>query len=527
MPINEKLVKWEEESQSPINQKMVRWEEESDNKNIKEKLKTGAFDVGKGLLSGAADIGNTLINASTFVPRKIAGLASSVYGTSNPLERLNAEREQGLQAFNNENQSLPFKVGRIGGNIAGTMGAGGVLGNVMQAASKTPQALNIAKAVRGGGFGGGSLPVNIAGGAANAGLSALLVDPSSAPEAAAIGGAIPVVGKAAQLGGGLAGDVIGGIGTFTGGNPLRTAASSGMRGGEAAQSFKNNLRGNVPQDDVLTIAKANLSQIGQNRAAQYRANMDEIKGDKTQLSFSGIDNAIKNAQNKVGYQGKVVNETGANALGKIDEAVKEWKSADPALFHTPEGIDALKQRIGGIVESIPFNEKQARLAGNEVYNSIKQEINKQAPTYAKVMKDYSQATELIKEIEGTLSLGGRANPDTAMRKLQSLMRNNVNTNYGNRLNLASELEQQGGQEIMPAIAGQALSSWTPRGLGSAVTGAAGVGGALASGSLAPLLTIPMSSPRLMGEAAYGLGALSRPISGLLPAVGGGYAGYNK
>jgi hypothetical protein len=92
------------------------------------------------------------------------------------------------------------------------------------------------------------------------------------------------------------------------------------------------------------------------------------------------------------------------------------------------------------------------------------------------MKAYQEASELTKEIERALSLGNRASADTSMRKLQSLMRNNVNTNYGNRLDLAGKLEAAGGQEIMPAIAGQSLNSFTPRGLqGMAATGLGGFG----------------------------------------------------
>jgi hypothetical protein len=123
------------------------------------------------------------------------------------------------------------------------------------------------------------------------------------------------------------------------------------------------------------------------------------------------------------------------------------------------------------------------------------------------MKAYQEASELTKEIERALSLGQKAAADTSMRKLQSLMRNNVNTNYGNRLDLAKQLEAAGGNEIMPAIAGQALNSFTPRGLqGVAATGLGGFGIA----NPATLAALPLTSPRLMGEAAYGLGKVTRP-----------------
>ena len=81
---------------------------------------------------------------------------------------------------------------------------------------------------------------------------------------------------------------------------------------------------------------------------------------------------------------------------------------------------------------------------------------------------------------------------------------------------------------MPAIAGQAMNSWLPRG----AVGAIEKGGAVlagASGMLSPqsLLAAPFMSPRLMGEAAYGMGRLSGAGRGALsnlgapPMLGGG------
>ena len=65
------------------------------------------------------------------------------------------------------------------------------------------------------------------------------------------------------------------------------------------------------------------------------------------------------------------------------------------------------------------------------------------------------AIEAEKEIERALSLGGKAPVDTALRKLQSTMRNNVNTNYGNRAGMVSDLEKFSDVSLMDKLAGQA------------------------------------------------------------------------
>jgi hypothetical protein len=271
------------------------------------------------------------------------------------------------------------------------------------------------------------------------------------------------------------------------------------------------LRGEVPQLEVLDAAKQNLAKMAADRRRIYNEGMKNIKGDKSILSFKGVDDTVKQSLNEISFKGQIKDDFAFDKLTEAQTKVNNWKNLDPAEFHTPEGLDALKQQIGGILSKIPYEEKTALTLVNQVYNGIKSEIVKQAPTYSKTMKAYSDATDTIREIEKALSMGNKATADTAMRKLQSLMRNNVNTNYGQRLNLAKELEQAGGRQMMPALAGQALSEWTPRGLQRATSIptaflAQGVGGLpLAGASLAT------SSPRLMGEAAFGAGRVAKGL----------------
>lgn len=316
--------------------------------------------------------------------------------------------------------------------------------------------------------------------------------------------------KTAGLGGrGLANVV--GLTTGAGKESVTQAFEAGRRGGEAAEQFRANISGRADPTEVLDIAKANLNELNNLKQTEYRSGMVNIKNDKTVLDFADIDKGLQNATAKVTYKGKIVNENAAKKLDEARTVVDEWKAADPVEFHTPEGLDALKKRVGDILESVPFEQKSTRAAVGDVYNSIKSSIQKQAPTYANTMKAYSDASEQIREIERALSLGKGASVDTAMRKLQSLMRNNVQTNYGTRLKLAQQLEKVGGQEFMPGLAGQALSSLTPRGLQTATaipTGALayGIGGLPSAG-----LSLLSSSPRVVGEATYGLGSLGRGV----------------
>jgi len=303
-----------------------------------------------------------------------------------------------------------------------------------------------------------------------------------------------------------------GMTTGVGTEAAKQAVRAGYEGGDIGKLFVENLRGNVPAEAVLDVAKQNLAAMNATKQAEYRQNMKAIKADTNVLNFTGIDSAINTAENIATFKGQVRNQKAADAVSEIKTEISNWKSLDPAQFHTPEGFDALKQKIGGILETIPYEQKTARTVAGGVYESIKKEITKQAPEYAKTMKAYSDASDLIREIERSLSLGQKASADTAMRKLQSLMRNNVQTNYGQRINLAKELEAAGGREMMPALAGQAMSEIAPRGLQRA-TAVPSVLGALSTGGLPAAVAMgSVSSPRLMGEMLYGAGRVGQGVS---------------
>jgi len=300
-----------------------------------------------------------------------------------------------------------------------------------------------------------------------------------------------------------------GMSTGAGRESIEQAFKAGQKGGATAEQFRSNISGRADPTELLDIAKSNLDELNRVKQAEYRSGMVNIKNDKSILDFTDIDKSLQNSLNKVTFKGKVVNENAAQKLQEARSIVDEWKSLDPAEFHTPEGLDALKKRVGDVLESIPFEQRVARSSVGEIYSSVKSTIQKQAPTYAKTMKAYSESTDQIKEIEKALSLGNKASVDTAMRKLQSLVRDNVQTNYGQRTKLAKQLETAGGQEFMPGIAGQALQSFAPRGLQGVASIPTSYLAYGAGGIPAAIGTAALASPRLMGETAFGAGLTTR------------------
>jgi len=435
-------------------------------------------------------------------------------GVSEAVKRLAQESE----AYEQENP-MSFIGGRIGGAVLPAAGVAKGVGMIPSFARANPYVQGAAL----GAATGAMTPVET--GATGAPMYQQAAE--NVATGGAIGTAIPVIGRGIQAAGS---GIRRGLGLTTGAG--EESISQALRAGrEGNQAFLQNIRGEVPAMDVLDQAKDALANMRAARSQAYRQGISttmpdlEIRAGKPlpkmppRLDFAPItgklDEVVQSLKVKTptGSQFKI----GSAELNKIEElqdVVKTWQK-DPAL-HTAEGLDALKQRLDALYPDSPA-QKQVQRAVTSVRNTVKDTIVAQDQNYAKTMKAYEEALSLEREIERALSLGNRSAADTAIRKLQSLTRNNANTNYGYRMELAKALQEQGGQDLMPALAGQALSSFTPRGLaGQGAALGIGAGGALTVNPAA-LAALPLTSPRLVGMGAYGLGRATRNIPKLTDA----------
>jgi hypothetical protein len=484
-------------------------------------IKQGAGNVAAGAVRGAGSIGATILypwdkyqdltDPNTKLSNLVSGKAPLTHN-----EQRRADMDAALKTMGADPSSLAFQGGKLGGEVAGTAGIGGVLGAGAKALGAAPEvvsALSSGGMSLGGGTTGsvaGNAALRTGAGAATGALTAGAVDPSTAGTGAAIGAATPgaawllgLAGKGlGKVVGGTAKTVLGGT-TGTGADVVGAAYQAGAKGDS---TFLDNARGNANFGDIVDQAKEALANMRAQRSADYTQGMAAVSGDKTVLDLQPIQKAVADAQSKFAqFNGQVVNENANSAIQRVSDKVNEWSQLDPATFHTPEGLDKLKQWVGGELENAkPGTQTEAALKG--IYSSIKSSVAAQAPTYAKTMQAYSDASEQLSEITKSLSLGNKTSVDTAVRKLQSVLRNNVNTNFGNRAGSVSALEQQGGANLVPAIAGQSMSSWFPRGVTGAVDAAALVPAAIHNPAL--LASGLAASPRLVGEAAYKAGQLS-------------------
>lgn len=331
---------------------------------------------------------------------------------------------------------------------------------------------------------------------------------------------LTAVGTAVKGTGAVASELIGGLGTGTGGESVRIAAKAGYEGGAPAQAFQESMRGAVPIENVVADARNAVKTMRDQRGSAYKSGMAGVAADTTALDFAVIDKALHDAQLIKTYKGQNLSPSTEGIAKKLQDTVNEWKALDPAEFHTAEGLDALKQKIGDIRDATQYGTPE-RVAADRVYHGVRNTITTQVPEYAKVMKGYEQASTQIKEIERTLSLNPNASVDTALRKLQSVLRNNVHANYGKRAELADFLVKSGSPQLMQALAGQAMNAWMPRGL-QKLGMQLGLEMLFAGASIAPMgaasaAYLPLASPRLVGEAAYYTGkaakhAPARPVA---------------
>lgn len=489
-----------------------------------------AGNFGAGLIRGAGSIGATLLAPVDMASDYIDGKGLSLESNRKRRQAM----DEGLSMLGVDTESGLYTAGKIGGEIAGTAGAGGLVAKGLSALPVVGNALSkFAPVIESGGFTlgkpaattmlgkVGDFATRAAGGAIQGGTQALMVDPEQAKSGATIGAVLPgAVKGAGMLGSGIKNAATGTVKNFLGastGAGADAVAEAYKAGKSGSTAFIDNMRGDVPFDDVVQQARSAVQNMRIAKNEAYRSGMIDIKNDKTVLNFSPIDKALEGIKSMGSFKGQEISDEAASTVQKLVDKVSSWKSLDPTEFHTPEGIDALKQAVGEILASTKPN-TTSNTAAKQVYNAIKSQIDMQAPTYSKVMKDYSKASDLIKEIEGALSLGQRAKADTAIRKLQSLMRNNAQTNYGNRQNLVRQLEDQGGTELIPAIAGQAMNSWMPRGVIGAIEKAGAVGSIPLGFSGAAAAMAPFASPRIVGEAAYGLGRASGGVNNAASVV---------
>lgn len=312
------------------------------------------------------------------------------------------------------------------------------------------------------------------------------------------------------------------LGTTTGvgSAPLKEAARTGFVGGEDGINFRRAFRDGVPAEEIVGAATEGVQAIKDRAQQVYNARKNDPRygwgNDPQVLNFAPITQAwrdlVDSYTTKSGL--RKVGDAEWNQIQRVGDVVSEWERNinSGAILGTADDFDGLKQRIRAIY---PDGEApQLRRAVTRMANVVGNEIKSQVPGYARAMRDYSEAADNLWELQRAFSLGDKSSMQTAMSKLQSVMRNNASTQYGLRNQMLDQIEDASSRNIRPYLAGSSLSTLEPRSLARIGVGASGaaIPAALTAGvpgaAAAAALGIAASSPKVVGGVYHGAGRLA-------------------
>jgi hypothetical protein len=317
-----------------------------------------------------------------------------------------------------------------------------------------------------------------------------------------------------------------------GDEPGRAIFNARRAGGEQAAAANRGMRQPPRSDELVQEAFDKAGVLGDEASARYQANIASTRASNARVNWGNVFRSIHDtlrsnmtARGNRFYGG----DTGRQMMRDILETTYQYVS-DPNL-HNLEGLDALKQELSQLQHTMgaqpPRGAENANRLVTNVINGVRQEIIRHEPGYAVAEADWAQWKDLQGELRQALSLNDKAAVDTALRKLQSTMRNNVQTNYGARSQLLDEIDSVSAPAIRPRpgvrgrpelhqgtlraeLAGQAANTMMPRGIaraGSAMALPAAVAWLMGNPGMAlgAALTAPMAMPRVVGETAGLLG----------------------
>lgn len=332
---------------------------------------------------------------------------------------------------------------------------------------------------------------------------------------------ISATGRAGRAGGRF----ISGLAGYTSGlgdEPARLIFNARRAGGPPADAANRGLRQPPDAEGIVREAHDKMGVLADDARTQYRNDIAATTNSNAQINWGNIFRSIHDTirSNMTTRGGRFYGgPTGRQMVQDILQTVQQYV-ADPHL-HNLEGLDALKQEIQQLQHPIGANPVRGAENANRlvtrVIDGIRGEITRLSPTYAATEAAYAGWKDLQNEFRNALSLNDRASTDTAMRKLQSTTRNNVQTNYGARTQLLDTIDSvdRPGRglhrgTLRAELAGQAANTWMPRGIaraGSAMTVPAAMAW-LMHNPIYALGTLPfaaMASPRLVGEVSGLLG----------------------
>lgn len=278
------------------------------------------------------------------------------------------------------------------------------------------------------------------------------------------------------------------------GNPFKskTPFDKAMRGQTSADEVVSNVRG------ALEDVKMQRSQAYQDKLAQVSANQQPIDMVPFKQRLSDLMDSynVKINNGQVDTSRVPMGKKGRADIEDVVEMVSSWGSQ--AGDDTALGLDTLKRQL----DDFYSESSQARQFVADIKAKVRDTITDHVPEYGEMTKGYSEATQLIKEMEQGLSLRntgmiGRVTGDQTLRRLISSMKDNFQL----RKELLDTLGKKANEDLSGQVAGLTMNSVMPSGLAGVGLTSAGMVGAQVAGGINPayLGSFAASSPRVQAE----------------------------
>ena len=285
---------------------------------------------------------------------------------------------------------------------------------------------------------------------------------------------------------------------------------------------------------LVDKVKVEFNKLKQERGNAYKERMRQLKQGDEVISFKPLDDLMDSIRNEaIQYKTNKPNKPQLIRWQEIKDKIQEYKKNG---LNKAEDFDQLKKDINAINDDIAFGTEESAIF-SPIQAKVRESITIDSPIYNKMMNEYMDASVYLDELNADFSLnkGRTGKSDTALRKLQSIFRNNANTNYGARIGNIQEILNRN-PDIAPGLAGMNMSADFPRGIEGLRTGLSATGGGLLGqfanldlSVLAPAIAAYLStqSPKLVGNVLYGAGrGLSKTddLLGNLPSKAGRIGG---
>lgn len=300
-----------------------------------------------------------------------------------------------------------------------------------------------------------------------------------------------------------------GVSTGVGAGTLEETLKASMAGGKQARALREARRGEVSPEQIVEEARGALGQVKETRRTNYQNSIKQIAGDTTQYNTKPIIDEIKKGLDDF----KVTVRNGELDFSRSPIRFNKQAQDDVKLIYDTMkgfgtrrgdrnaiGIDSLKQALGDLYTQ----SGQARAFVQRVKGKTR-EVLKDVKGYNEMADAYETSTNFVRELERGLSLGDKAQADTAFRKLTGALR----TNNELRKQLIKELDEATGGTLSARIAGQQTSEVIPRGLAKFVSPGIATGVGFTGAIIPALMGLAVSSPRLVAGIIDALGVSLR------------------